>query len=254
MKSFVNIIAIVCPLLLSACAGTGSRPGLDLDQSRTLHVEVPSVEQVDLQLMDPGAAVLTGTAMSVAGAAGGAAVGATGGLLLGATCGPAWIICGPLYAAAGAGMLGVGGGAVGAKYGGKGYIAGDKSQRFNERVAEGYEPKAVTQTLYDHLLSAAARRWQIDPVSENSITLNISRLRAEQLTEQRIRIVVEGEMIAEIDGTTRRFRVRHNGPDLHIDSWLAHDGRMIHTAVNDALESVSLEVISALARPDQKTS
>ena len=245
----INISVIFFLALLTGCSASPPRPGLDLQGDHSLHVEVPTIERVDMALMDPASAVVGGTALSMAGAAGGVALGGAGGLVLGATCGPAWIICGPLYAVAGAGMLGVGGGAAGAKYGGKGFTSGDKGARFNAHVEASYDEKTVSWKLYDLLVQAAERRWQLDPVSENSVTVQITRFGTEQLTEQRVRIVVEGQMQAQIDGTTRLFRLRHVGPDMHIDSWLAHEGRMIDTAVNDALEDLSLEVMATLARP-----
>ena len=85
-------------------------------------------------------------------------------------------------------------------------------------------------------------------VSANSVTVNVTSLKVEQLMEQRIRLVLEAEMTTEIDGKIRLFRIHQEGPDMHIDGWLEHDGRVIRTAVNRELEDLTRTVVTTLAR------
>jgi hypothetical protein len=243
------IVTLGLPLiLLSACATTKAPPGLNLTSNDTLHVEEPEFLSVDLTLQSQGSAVASGTALSVAGAAGGAALGATGGFILGAACGPMIIICGPMGAVAGAGVLGFGGGAAGAAYGGKGFISGDKGPRFNYYVEKDFDEKKLSWKLYEHLTTSAERKWQLDPVSGNVVQVTVTSLRVEQLMEQQIRLKLEAEMTTVIDGKTRVFRITHEGPEMHIDGWLQHEGRAIWTAVESELTHLTDTVVQTLAR------
>lgn len=244
-----QIASIILPLiLLSACATTKAPPGLNLTSNDTLHVEEPEVLSVDLMLQSKGSAVASGTALSVAGAAGGAALGATGGFFLGAACGPMIILCGPIGAMAGAGIGGVGGGAAGASHGGKGFISGDKGPRFNYYVEKDFDEKKLAWKLYDHLTTSAERKWQLDPVSDNVVQVTVTSLKVEQLAEQYLQFELEAEMTTVIDGKTRMFRITHEGPKMHIDSWLQHEGRAIWTAVESELTHLTDTVIQTLAR------
>jgi hypothetical protein len=247
-QTFRKLAMILLTLSLSACATTKAPPGLNLGSDNTLHVEDPVVENLDLTLEGKGSAVVKGTALGVVGAAGGAVVGATGGFILGIACGPMFIVCSPMAAVAGAGVVGAGGGAMGAAYGGKGFTSGDKGERFNTHVEKGFEAKKLSWTLYDHLVQDAERRWQLDPVSDNVVSIRVTSIRMEQLMEQQVQLVLEAEMTATINGETRLFRINQASPDMHIDGWLVHDGRVIWTAVDSELAKLSQTVVQTLVR------
>jgi hypothetical protein len=203
---------------------------------------------VDLELQSKAAATASGVALSAAGAAGGAAVGAAGGASAGMGCGHMFIVCSPLAAVAGAGYVGFMGGAVGAGYGGKGYTASDKAERFNDHTTTGFEPDTLATELHTRLARAAGSSWTLDAESPNEVTVTITSLRTEHLIRQHLRLALEAEMTAVIDGEPRMFRIRRRSPELHIDVWLAGDGRRIRQEVNAGLDELARMVVETLAR------
>jgi len=250
MNSFIKqFVSVALPLvLLSACASTTPPPGLNLQSSQSLNVQPPSVEHVDLQLQSKAGATASGLALGAAGMAGGAALGGAGGFIMGTACGPMFIVCSPLAAAAGAGLFGAAGGAVGVGYGGKGWISGDKGQRFNAYTEAEFDQASLETALHEHLTTAAGQHWSLDPSSSNVVTIEVRSLRVEQLPNQEVRLILNAEMTTLINGEIRAFKISQKSSPQHIDTWVANEGSFLREEVMAELGVLTETVVQTLAR------
>ena len=247
MNSFIkHIVSVALPLiLLSACA---SNPApLKFQSGQSINLKPPSVQHIDLQLQSKSGAVASGVALGAAGAVGGAAVGGVGGAIFGLGCGPLFIVCSPLFAAVGAGGVGAMGGAAGVGYGGKGWTSGDKGAQFNAHTESGFDQATLEAGLHARISNALGEHWMPDPSSSNVVMIDVTSLRFEQMPRQRIRLNLDAEMTAVIDGRTQTFHIRLRGPERHIDHWLQDDGAALRQELNAEFELLAETVMENLS-------
>lgn len=239
------VITTLTLILVAACANRPQPHGLGAGES--LNIKPPSVQHVDLQLQSKAGATASGLALGAVGTAGGAAVGGAGGAIVGLGCGPLFIVCSPLFAAVGAVGVGAMGGAAGIGYGGKGWTSGNKGELFNARIEAGFDQASLQAQLAVLVSNDLGQHWTLDPSSENSVTVNVTSLRVEQLPNQQIRLNLDAEMTAVIHGRTESHEIHQRGRERHIDDWLSTDGATVQQELNAKLESLAHTVTQILS-------